>query len=201
LFCSILDLVFLHVDVCQDMDFEGHDELLRSGSSTVENFKVKMTSDTLAVKESNGNFKFSSPLNELLTTEKEESGLNYKDSKCIKSGKDLFTGEDNGSQEVVVDEKDTEALSVEKASKDHGKSPCGSNSHMCSKENLDAKNNFPSSITGNEMADAILMRDHSGEEANGALNSKAEIKQMEVQSLDNKKRLESRFGDTGEIYS
>lgn len=201
MFCSILDLVFLHVDVCQDMDFEGHDGPLRSSSSTLENFEVKMKSDTLSVEESSGNFKFSSPLSELLTTEKEESGLNYKDSKYIKSGKDLVTAEDNGSQEVMVDEKDTEALSVEKASKDHSKSPCRSNSHMCIKENLDAKNNFPSSITGNEMADAILTRDHSGEEANGVLNSKAEIKQMEVQSMDNKNRLESRFGGTGEIYS
>jgi len=66
---------------------------------------------------------------------------------------------------------------------------------------MDAKTNFPSSITGNEMVDAIPMRDHSGEDANGVLNSKAEIKQMEVQLMDNKKRLESRFGDSGEIYS
>lgn len=178
------------------MESEGNDGQLRSGHSTLEKAEVKIPSDALAVKESGGNFIFSSPSNGPLTTKKEESGLNYEDMKNIKSGKDLVTAEDSRSLEMV-DEKDVEALPEEKASKDHSESHSDTKGHLCKKEILNANTSFPSSINGNEMTDTMPMSSHSVEEANGVMNSE-EMKQMDLQSGDDKKRLASR---SGAIYS
>lgn len=148
------------------MGSEGNDGQLRSGHSTLEKAEVKIPSNTGAVKESGGNFIFSSPSNEPLTTKK-------------------------------VDGKGIEALPEEKASKDHSESHSNTKAHLCNKEILNANTSFLSSINGNEMTDTIPMSSHSVEEANGVMNSK-EMKRIDLQSGDDKKRLASR---SGAIYS
>ncbi|KAG2687659.1 hypothetical protein I3760_09G062000 [Carya illinoinensis] len=160
-------------DVSQDVKFEGHGEILKPGSPALEKYGVKISSDTLTVEESRGNFHFSRPSNEPSTTQKEESGLSYEKSKYIKSRKVL--------------------VPKERASKYQSAAHHESNGYLCNKDSIDAKTNFLSSITGNVMVDAILMKEHLGEEANGVMNTNEERKQLDLQSGHGKKRLESRF--------
>lgn len=177
-FLYFLVQCFFHVDVNQDMKFEGHGELQKPGSPALEIYGVKISSDTLTVEESSGNLKFSSPSNEPSTTQKVESGLSYEKSNYIKSRKVL--------------------VPKERASKDQSDAHCESNGYLCKKDSIDAKTNF---LSGNVMVDAILMKEHSGEEANGVMNTNEESKQVDLQSEHGKNRLESRLSDVDAIYS
>lgn len=162
------------------MEFEGHDRLLRSSSYTLEKSEEKISSDSLAVEESNGNSKISSHSNEPLTTQKEEeSGLNFEDSKYIKLGKDM--------------------VPEDKVFEDCSDSHCDSKAFSCTKDAVNAKIDFLFSIPGIDMANAFPMKDHLAEEANGVLNAKEEIKQMDLQSGHEKNKMESRLGDASEI--
>lgn len=153
------------------MEVEGHDRLLRSSSYTLEKSEVKISPEYIAVEESNGNSKFSSHSNEPLTTQKEELDLNYVDSKYIELGKDM--------------------VPEDKVFKDCSESHCDSKAFSCTEDIIDAETHLFSS-TRNDMANAFPMNDHLGEEANGVLNTREEIKQMDLQSGHDKNQMESR---------
>ncbi|KAG2683810.1 hypothetical protein I3760_10G050700 [Carya illinoinensis] len=164
---------FLHVDVSRDMEFEGHDRQLRSSSYTLEKSEVKISSDYIAVEESNGNSKFSSHSNEPLTTQKEELDLNYEDSKYKEMGKDM--------------------VSEDKVFKDCSESHCDSKVFSCTKDIIDVETHLLFSSTRNDMANAFPVKDHLGEEPNGVSNTREEIKQMDLQSGHDKNQMESRL--------
>lgn len=186
---------FFHVDVSQDME---SDKQLGS-HSTPEICKPKLPSNSL-VEDNVCNFKFSAPPNEPLTMQKDESYVNYEDSKYPKSGKDMVPAGENGSLESAVNKKDAEVLTMKKTPKECSLPHSDSKPHLSNTEAMAAGTTDPSRIRGKEVATALSMS-CLGEKANTVLDSKEEVKSSKIQSEDGKEQTASRCGGTGSIFS
>ncbi|KAM1689208.1 hypothetical protein PS1_037015 [Malus domestica] len=66
------------------------------------------------------------------------------------------------------------------------------NSHLCNSEIMDAK--AASSCSGEEMADAIPMRDNLGKEVRGIVNPEDGMKQVDMQQRNDRRQMDSRLG-------
>ena len=170
------------------MESKGHDGRLGSDSSTPGKFETRIPSKTLYVGESGSNFKFSSLPKEPLANQREDLCSNYEESKYPTSGKQ--TAKQKATQEYVVSVKDARVILDRKAPED---------SHEQHINEIMYETTNPSSVSGKEFAIneiiSIPARYHSGEGVNG-LGFEEKSKLMDVQTEDNKRRIESRCGDT-----
>ncbi|XP_057997063.1 protein FRIGIDA-ESSENTIAL 1 isoform X2 [Hevea brasiliensis] len=172
-------------NVGQDTEFEGTDRQLGL-RSTPGRSSLGLPSNSL-VEDGVCNSQFSGPLNEPVKLQ-EELHVNYEDSKCLlKSG---TTGE-NGSQRSLV-KNDTEALMIKKKSKEISKHYSDSMAHFFNDEAMAAETTSPSSIAGNEVSNALAIKDSLGMETNGILDSEVDVNPMEKRSGD-KEQTTSRF--------
>ncbi|KAF8391318.1 hypothetical protein HHK36_023622 [Tetracentron sinense] len=190
IFLHFLIFLCFHVDCSKDIESEGHDGDLSSGSSTPENFEASLPSGTRHIEGSGKLYSFN-PSNESLPTQK-VSNVNDGDSKHLITGKHLGSSDDNGFRESCIDSKDFGALPEKKTvvniHKDHGEFHSESEAHLYNSGSLEAEKTKPSIVNEKEVADKTLMRHGSSEnEANSVLNSEEKCKPMDMES-----RVESR---------
>ncbi|KAF2297744.1 hypothetical protein GH714_002530 [Hevea brasiliensis] len=164
-------------DVSQDTEFEGTDRQLGL-RSTPGRSSLGLPSNSL-VEDGVCNSQFSGPLNEPVKLQ-EELHVNYEDSK--KSG----TNGENGSQRSLV-KNDTEALMIKKKSKEISKHYSDSMAHFFNDEAMAAETTSPS-ITGNEVSNALAIKNSLGMETNGILDSEVDVNPMEKRSEDKSKQ-------------
>ncbi|KAL9346621.1 hypothetical protein Peur_061474 [Populus x canadensis] len=125
------------------------------------------------------NFKCSGPLDGPLTLQKEKSCVNYLDSWSPKLSKHLVIAQKNGTLEHAINK--TDAFS-------------NSKTHLSnSSEAIAVETTEPFVITGIEVDVVLSKRNCLGQEANVVLDSKEELKPVDVKSEDSKEQTESRF--------
>ncbi|XP_052301174.1 protein FRIGIDA-ESSENTIAL 1 isoform X3 [Populus trichocarpa] len=125
------------------------------------------------------NFKCSGPLDGPLTLQKEKSCVNYLDSWSPKLSKHLVIAQKNGTLEHAINKTDAFR---------------NSKTHLSnSSEAIAVETTEPFVITGIEVDVVLSKRNCLGQEANVVLDSKEELKPVDVKSEDSKEQTESRF--------
>ncbi|XP_018502236.2 protein FRIGIDA-ESSENTIAL 1 isoform X1 [Pyrus x bretschneideri] len=71
--------------------------------------------------------------------------------------------------------------------------------HPCNSEIMDAKATSSCRVGREEMADAIPIRDHLGEEVRSVVNPGDEMKQVDMQQRNGRKQMDSRFFRSGAL--
>ncbi|XP_031279400.1 protein FRIGIDA-ESSENTIAL 1-like isoform X2 [Pistacia vera] len=169
----------------KEMESEGHSRHLGSGSSQGKS-KLRLPSDVLAVEESKGNSRTSCSSNKPFKRQKKVSYEICEESKYPKSGKYLALAKDNGSLESEISKKDIGAVQKVRTPEDYEMhNDC--EARFCDSEIMDAETTSPSSITRKNVAAAIPIRDRLDEGP-----SEEEIKQMDMHSGDDIRRMASR---------
>ncbi|XP_011043419.1 PREDICTED: protein FRIGIDA-ESSENTIAL 1 isoform X2 [Populus euphratica] len=125
------------------------------------------------------NFKCSGPLDGPLTLQKEKSCVNYLDSWSPKLSKHLVIARKNGTLEHAINKTDAFG---------HSKTHLSNSSEAVAVETTE-----PFVITGIEVDVVLSKRNCLGQEANVVLDSKEELKPVDVKSEDSKEQTESRL--------
>ncbi|KAI9385350.1 hypothetical protein POPTR_011G056600v4 [Populus trichocarpa] len=129
------------------------------------------------------NFKCSGPLDGPLTLQKEKSCVNYLDSWSPKLSKHLVIAQKNGTLEHAINKTDAFR---------------NSKTHLSnSSEAIAVETTEPFVITGIEVDVVLSKRNCLGQEANVVLDSKEELKPVDVKSEDSKEQTESRLVASG----
>ncbi|KAF3451446.1 hypothetical protein FNV43_RR07541 [Rhamnella rubrinervis] len=190
-----------HKDVRHNVKSEEHDGHLESASYTEGKFGATLPSNTLDVEESSVNFKLSGPSMEAFRKQSGPSKEVFRkqsEELCIKSGQYLAFAEKNGI--LLDDKRDVQSLPEKISSKQRSDLHCGSNSHLCHIETMEAKTTSSPGVIGKEVDVSKQTSECCGREANH-LESEDEINEKDKQSGDNKKRVASRLASDMDSHS
>ncbi|CAK7350554.1 unnamed protein product [Dovyalis caffra] len=143
------------------------------------------------------NFKCSGPSDGPLTMQKGKSYANYADSRSPKSSKHLIISQKNGSFEYAVNKTDAEALMIKKNPEGCSEAYGNSKSHLSNNEAIAVEITESFITTGIEEDALLTKRNCLVEKANVVLDSKEELKPVDVKSEDPKEQTALRLVASG----